>query len=93
MLATFPVDSCSDHVEGVTLGTANWPEATYGATNKPVGGSGAVMPGFEGTLDPEEIAAVALYERVAFGGQDLDAALADCGLGEGGDAAMEGMEG
>ncbi|NIS28544.1 MAG: hypothetical protein GWO04_00630 [Actinobacteria bacterium] len=38
------------------------------------------MPGFEGTLTDEELAAVALYERVAFGGQALADAEADCGL-------------
>lgn len=38
------------------------------------------MPGFEGVLTPEEIAAVVLYERVAFGGQPLPDAESDCGL-------------
>ncbi len=80
ILATFPVGQCLDHVEWVALGTANFPEPTYGATNKPVGGSGALMPGYEGTLTPEEIAAVSLYERVAFGGQPLEEAELDCGL-------------
>ena len=87
VLATFPAGSCSDHVEWVTLGTANFPEPTYGATNKPVGGVG-VMPGYEATLTPEEIAAVSLYERVAFGGQPLDEAQLDCGL-----VVPEGEEG
>jgi mono/diheme cytochrome c family protein len=93
LLSTFPEGQCDAQIEWISLGTANWPDATYGATDKPVGGSGAVMPGFEGTLDPEEIAAVALYERVAFGGQDLEAALTDCGLAagaEGGDTAAAG---
>jgi mono/diheme cytochrome c family protein len=96
LLSTFPEGQCDAQIEWIALGTAGWPDPTYGATNKPVGGSGAVMPGFEGTLTPEEIAAVTLYERVAFGGQSLDSALVDCGLStgeEGGDAAMEGMEG
>lgn len=79
VLATFPADSCDDHVKWVTLGTANWPESTYGATAKPVGGVG-VMPGYEATLTPEQIASVALYERVQFGGQDLEEAERDCGL-------------
>ena len=87
VLATFPAGSCSDHVEWVTLGTANWPDATYGATNKPVGGVG-VMPGYDGVLTPEQIAAVSLYERVQFGGQMLEEAEVDCGLVEG-----EGTEG
>jgi len=78
LLATFPEGSCSDQLEWISLATAGWPEATYGATAKPVGGSGA-MPGFAAALSAQEIAAVAIYERVSFGGQDLDAALADCG--------------
>jgi hypothetical protein len=38
------------------------------------------MPGFAAQLSPEQIAAVALFERVRFGGQAPDAGLADCGL-------------
>ena len=80
VLATFPAGQCLEHVEWVTLGTAGWPEPTYGAPAKPVGGSGAVMPGFGQALTAEEIAAVSLYERVAFGGEPLAEALTDCGL-------------
>jgi|GEM_PF-374102 len=87
VLATFPSGSCSNHVEWVALGSANFPEATYGATNKPVGGIG-VMPGYEGSLTPEEIAAVSLYERVQFGGQPIEEAEVDCGL-----VVPEGEEG
>lgn len=87
VLTTFPAGSCSDHVEWVALGTANFPEPTYGATDKPVGGVG-VMPGYEATLTPEEIATVSLYERVAFGGQPLEEAQLDCGL-----VVPEGEEG
>jgi mono/diheme cytochrome c family protein len=79
ILATFPAGSCSDHVEWVTLGTAGWPEPTYGATDKAVGGVG-LMPAFSTSLTEEQIVQVALYERVAFGGQDLEEAEADCGL-------------
>jgi len=79
LLATFPQDSCSAQIEWISLGSLGWPDSTYGANDTPVGGSGAVMPSFVDVLSPEEIAAVAIYERVAFGGQDLDAALADCG--------------
>ena len=79
ILVTFPSGSCSDHVEWVTLGTGGWPESTYGATDKPAGGAG-LMPGFGTSLTEEQISQVALYERVAFGGQDLDEAEADCGL-------------
>ncbi len=78
LLATFPEGSCATHIEWVRLGTGSWPDPTYGANNKPVGGSGAVMPSFGTVLDAQEIAAVALYERVAFGGQELAAAQADC---------------
>lgn len=87
LLATFPEGQCSAQIEWITLGTNAWPEPTYGANAKVVGGSGSVMPGFDSTLDAEEIAAVALYERVAFGGQDLGAALLDCGLDGGGETA------
>lgn len=83
ILTTFPQDQCSDHVTWVELGSSGWPEATYGANQKPVGGSGAAMPGFGGVLTPEELQAVALYERVQFGEQPLAEAEADCGLVEG----------
>jgi mono/diheme cytochrome c family protein len=79
ILATFPAGSCSDHVAWVSQGTTGWPESTYGATDKPVGGVG-VMPGFGTSLTEEQIAQVSLYEGVAFGGQDLAEAEADCGL-------------
>jgi len=83
ILVTFP--SCTDHVSWVGIGSDAWPDATYGATNKPVGGSGAAMPSFEGVLTPEELASVVLYERVAFGAEALPDAEAGCGLtGNGG---------
>lgn len=85
--------ACGDHVLWVTLATADWPDATYGDTNKPVGGGGN-MPGFASSLSPEQIAAVSAYERVRFGGADADATLVDCGLAEPeGDEAGEGEEG
>jgi mono/diheme cytochrome c family protein len=77
LLSTFPQDSCSVQLEWIALATTGWPEATYGATAKPVGGGGT-MPGFAAALSAQEIAAVAIYERVSFGGQNLDAAIADC---------------
>jgi ribosomal protein L12E/L44/L45/RPP1/RPP2 len=80
VLQTF--SACTDHVEWVTLGTQDWPDTTYGDTGKAVGGVG-VMPGYDGTLSPTEIAAVSLYERVAFGGEDIAEAEAACGLVEG----------
>ena len=81
LLTTFPSGSCVDQIEWIALGTVGFPDPTYGANGKPVGGFG-VMPGFGTTLDPEQIAEVALYERVQFGGQDLAEAEADCGLVE-----------
>lgn len=82
VLATFPSGSCSDHVSWIGLGSTGWPEATYGATGKPVAGG---MPGFESSLSELELAQVSLYERVAFGGEDLMEAEAECGLGEAGE--------
>lgn len=79
VLATFPSGQCGDHIAWVTIGTAGWPDPTYGATGKPVGGVG-LMPGFGSQLSEEELASVALYERVQFGGEDLETAEIDCGL-------------
>jgi mono/diheme cytochrome c family protein len=77
VLATFPEDACVTQIEWVALGSSGWPDATYGADAKPVIGG---MPGFEGSLIAEELAQVILYERVAFGGEDLATAEAECGL-------------
>lgn len=81
VLATFPAGQCASHVEWIALGTTGWPEPTYGALAKPVGGFG-VMPGFADSLTPEELAAVTLYERVAFGGEALPDAETDCAVAE-----------
>ncbi|MDH3729607.1 MAG: cytochrome c [Acidimicrobiia bacterium] len=78
--ATFP--SCGDHIEWVALGTLGWPDATYGANATPVGSSGAVMPSFGGSFTPEQLAAVVVFERVAFGALSLDEVTADCAPGE-----------
>ncbi len=83
VLATFPAGSCAAHIEWVSLGTADYPEPTYGALQKPVGGGGQ-MPGFAeeiagaAGLTPDQITAVTLYERVAFGGEPLPEAELDC---------------
>ena len=77
VLATFPEDACVTQIEWVALGSSGWPDATYGADAKPVVGG---MPGFEGSFTPEELAQVSLYERVAFGGEELATAEAGCGL-------------
>jgi hypothetical protein len=36
------------------------------------------MPGFGNALTEEELRSVVLYERVRFGGQAVEAAIADC---------------
>ena len=82
LLSTFPGGSCDEQIDFIRLGTAGWPDPIYGATEKPVGGFG-LMPSFGGTMTDEQLAAVALYERVEFGGQPLEEAELDCGLDEG----------
>lgn len=85
VLTTF--GSCPDHVEWVSLGSAGFTEqGSYGDTQKTVNGG---MPTFSGSLTPEQIAAVASFERVRFGGADPDVALADCGLVEGDEVPAE----
>ncbi|HSG78258.1 MAG TPA: cytochrome c [Acidimicrobiia bacterium] len=78
VVETWP--SCADHIEWVTIGSNAWKEIhgdTYGATNRENTGA---MPGQEDTMSPSDVAAVSAYERVTYGGQDRDAALADCGI-------------
>jgi len=79
VLSTFPAGSCEQQIEWVRLGTAGWPDPTYGATDKPVGGFG-LMPSFGGSMTDEQLASVSLYERVQFGGQPFEEAEVDCGL-------------
>ncbi|MCL1593360.1 MAG: cytochrome c [Actinomycetia bacterium] len=81
VLETFPAGQCATQIEWVGIGTAGWPDPTYGENQKPVGGVG-LMPGFAASLSEEQLAAVSLYERVQFGGQDLVDAEIDCGLVE-----------
>ncbi|GMQ93754.1 MAG: hypothetical protein BMS9Abin12_1234 [Acidimicrobiia bacterium] len=81
VLSTFPAGSCDQQIEWVRLGTAGWPDPTYGATDKPVGGFG-LMPSFGGNMTDEQLASVSLYERVEFGGQPPEEAQVDCGLVE-----------
>lgn len=78
VLTTFP--SCEDHQHWVRLGSHRWKEEvgpTYGATDKQVSGA---MPSFESSLTAEEIASVATFERVRYGGGDLETVSADCGV-------------
>jgi mono/diheme cytochrome c family protein len=80
VLTTFGV--CVDHMEWVRLGTQGFQDAgraTYGDTNKPVGGGGT-MPG-HASLTEEQLTAVVVFERVRFGGEDPAEALVDCGVG------------
>ncbi|MGB9359345.1 MAG: c-type cytochrome [Acidimicrobiia bacterium] len=78
VLEAFPAPLCSTQIEWIALGSSDWPDATYGANDTPVAGG---MPGFEGQLTELEIAQVTLYERVEFGGLEIDAAETECGLG------------
>ena len=77
VIATF--GACTDHIEWVALGSAGWPNATYGDTGKAVAGG---MPSFGASLSESELVGIALYERVQFGGQTLEDAGLDCGLVE-----------
>jgi mono/diheme cytochrome c family protein len=72
--------SCDDHQEWIALGSEGWKAehgTVYGANDAPVK---KVMPGQAETLTPQEIAAVAAFERVEYGGGDLATELADCGV-------------
>lgn len=66
--ATWP--DFKDHIKWVHLGSGKWPDATYGAQNKPIGSGG--MPSFGqkdgGTLTDLEIAQIVRYEREVLGG-------------------------
>ena len=81
--------ACTDHVEWVRLGSSGWPEATYGDSGKPVQGG---MPGYDGVLSIEQIAAVSFYERVAFGGEALEDAAVNCGIVAADEGIDEGSE-
>ena len=90
VLSTFAM--CTDHIEWVGLGTTGFQAAdrsSYGDTGKAVGGGGQ-MPSFQDTLSDEDIAKVVLYERVVFGGQDVEEAVFDCGFAEPEDEGGDG---
>jgi mono/diheme cytochrome c family protein len=77
VLTTF--GACADHIEWVRLGSAGYAaEGTYGDTNKPVQNG---MPS-HGSLTDEQLASVAAFERVRFGGANPEETLVDCGLAE-----------
>jgi mono/diheme cytochrome c family protein len=78
VVATWP--ACRDHISWIRLGSERWRSEvgpTYGAADKPVAGG---MPAHEQTLSDAEIASVAAFERVRFGGLDSTAALTECGI-------------
>jgi mono/diheme cytochrome c family protein len=86
VLTTF--GACEDHIEWVTLGSSGFQAAgqtTYGDSSKPINGG---MPAFGSGLSAEQIASVASFERVRFGGADPEQTLTDCGL-----APAEGEDG
>jgi mono/diheme cytochrome c family protein len=87
VLTTF--GACEDHIEWVTLGSTGFRAAgrtTYGDTSKPINDG---MPAFGGSLSEEQIASVAAFERVRFGGADPEQILAECGLTSEEDAGPE----
>jgi hypothetical protein len=77
VLETFP--DCDTHKLWVSLGSEGWKEEfgdTYGATARSIE---KVMPTFN-KLSKTELAQVAVYERVRFGGGDLATERTACGL-------------
>ncbi len=83
----------NEQIEWVKLGSAGWPEATYGDADTPVGAVGQ-MPAFEGSLSEEELALVVRYEREVLGGLEPEPELVALTEGEGaasgGEAEAEG---
>ena len=75
---TFP--TCAEQIKWIELGSDGWKEQigpTYGTQDKEIEGA---MPGQFGLLLPDQIAAVAAFERASYGGVVEAEALADCGL-------------
>jgi mono/diheme cytochrome c family protein len=64
VLKTFP--DYKDHIKWVTLGSAKWPDPTYGAQNKPVKGG---MPSWGDQLSADQITLVVRYEREVLSGE------------------------
>jgi mono/diheme cytochrome c family protein len=72
--------SCADQQDWIALGTERWQAErgpVYGADDTPIT---KVMPSHADRLTPEEIAAVAAFQRVEYGGGDPASELAACGL-------------
>ncbi|MGI8513579.1 MAG: c-type cytochrome [Acidimicrobiia bacterium] len=78
VLATF--SDCAKQQRWIFLGSERWTEEvgpTYGDTDKEIT---AVMPSFEAVLSPVEIAQVAAFQRLQFGGATIEESLSGCGL-------------
>jgi mono/diheme cytochrome c family protein len=78
VLVSFP--TCAEHVQWVQLGSSGWQAqvgTTYGAQGTLSQGG---MPGFVNTLSDQDLRSVITFERVRFGGANLDETLVDCGL-------------
>lgn len=74
---TFP--DCNEQIRWISLGSERWKSEvgpTYGANGAEIDN---VMPSFE-SLDERSIRQVAMYERVRFGGGDLETERSACGL-------------
>ncbi len=64
------------------MGSEGWKSAhglVYGANDTPIT---KVMPGHAQTLTSDEIAAVAAFERVEYGGGDPASELTGCGVSD-----------
>jgi mono/diheme cytochrome c family protein len=75
---TFP--TCAEQIQWITLGSERWKKEvgpTYGATGKPIEN---VMPEMGAQLTPQEIAAVAAFERIQYGDMDKASTLTECGF-------------
>jgi len=72
--------SCEDQIRWISLGSDRFKAEvgpTYGEMNAPIKGG---MPSMAEQLEPAEIAEVAAFERMQFGGLDRDEALRQCGV-------------
>jgi mono/diheme cytochrome c family protein len=89
VLLTFP--KVADHLAWIENGDPATPGTPYGDPKRPggqrisnSGGYTTPMPGFKDKLTAEEIAAVARYERVEFGGEATTAEASGSDSGSGG---------
>ncbi len=77
VLETFP--DCETHMKWIRLGSEGWKAEvgpTYGESDSPIT---QVMPSFD-RLDDEALRRIAMYERVRFGGGELESERSACGL-------------